>query len=365
MTEISLFKRLIKNPAYGLIPFFIYSFLISYINAIIAAGVAFALSLLGTLLVRRCNRLVYDVSTATFLIALLLSFTGFSDLTQMGKFIVVEVVFTMILTLTRLSKGRLLLIAAQEKSGRDKTFYKESFRVAFQTQYGLTLHLFVFIIYLVVAGSDTSEIGPLLMKALFQLIILVVMVLEGTRLYLLSRKLFNEEWLPVVTETGEVTGRVAKSVTKDMKNRFMHPVVRVALMHNGAIYLKERDMRRVLNPGKLDYPFEEYMEFNDNLDRVVKESLGKECGSDNLPVRFLLKYTFENDVTKRLIFLYVSEIDDDVQYNSLNLQGGKLWTAAQIEDNMGAGIFSECFELEFEYLKNTLLLVHQYKKRSI
>src|SRR5690606_2803937 len=120
---------------------------------------------------------------------------------------------------------------------------------------------------------------------------------------------------------------------------------------------------RVLNPGKLDHPFEEYMEFKGELDKSVRESIGKECGNDNIPVRFLLKYTFENEITKRLILFYVAEIDDDVMFNSLNLQGGKLWTTAQIEDNMGLEIFSECFELEFEYLKNTLLLVQQYKKK--
>ena len=364
MTKISLIERLISNPALGLIPFFIYSFLISYIDSTIAVAIPFALSVLGVVVVKRNNRVVYDVSVIAFFVALMLSFTSYSDLSRMNKFIVVEVIFTILLTLTRLSRGRLLLIAAREANGRAKAQLTESFRVVFQSQYGLTLHLFLFMLFLVTADIAVSQMSVMLMKVLFQVILLAIMVLESTRLHILNKKLFNEEWLPVVTETGEVTGRVAKSVTKDMKNKFMHPVVRVALMNNGAIYLKDRDKSRVLNPGKLDYPFEEYMEFNDELDRAVKESLGKECGNDKIPVRFMLKYTFENEVTKRLIFLYVAEIDDDAMFNSLNLQGGKLWTSTQIEDNMGAEIFSECFELEFEYLKNPLLLVQQYKNKT-
>jgi hypothetical protein len=363
MTEISFMERLVKNPSYGLIPFFIYSILISYIDPTMAVWIAFALSVLGMVMVKKNNRLLYDISTITFFVALLLSYTSYKELPSMNKFLVVEVTFTFLLILTRLSKGRLLLIAAKESNGSAKAHLKESFRVAFQSQYGLTLHLFLFMLYLVTVGKTDSFVSAMFMKVLFQLVLLLIMVLETTRLYILSKKLFNEDWLPVVTEKGEVTGRVAKSVTKDMKNKFMHPVVRVALMHNGGIYLKERDKRRVLNPGKLDYPFEEYMEFKDELDKAVKESLGKECGNENIPVRFLLKYTFENEVTKRLIFLYVAEIDDDFMFNSLNLQGGKLWTSAQIEDNMGSDIFSECLELEFEYLKNTLLLVQQYKNK--
>lgn len=364
MTKITFIDRLIKNPAFGLIPFLFYSFLISYVDSIVAIAIAFALSVLGMIVVKRNNRLIYDASFVAFLIALILSFTSFSELPRMNKFIVVEVIFALILTLTRLSKGRLLLIAAKDTNGVAKTHLKESFRVVFQTQYALTLHLFLFMLYLVSVGTIDSIVSAMFMKVLFQLLLFFIMVLESMRLHILTRKLFNEDWLPVITETGEVTGRVAKSVTKDMKNKFMHPVVRVALINNGAIYLKERDKKRVLNPGKLDYPFEEYMEFKDELDRAVKESLGRECGNENIPVRFSLKYTFENDVTKRLIFLYVSEIDDDVMFNSLNLQGGKLWTSVQIEDNIGSDIFSECFELEFEYLKNTFLLAQQYKNKA-
>lgn len=363
MTKITFLDRLIKNPSFGLIPFFIYSILISYIDSIFAVGIAFALSLLGIVIVKRNDRLVYDVSTLTFFIALLLSFSSYNELPRVNKFIVVEVVFTLLLILTRLSKGRLLLFAAKEINKRAKANLKESYRVAFQAQYGLTLHLFLFMLFLVTSGSGDSPVSAMFIKMLFQLILLAIMLFESIRLHILSKKLFNEEWLPVITETGDVTGRMAKSVTKDMKNKFMHPVVRVALMNNGSIYLKARDKRRVLNPGKLDYPFEEYMEYKGELDKAVRESLGKECGNDNLPVRFLLKYTFENEVTKRLIFLYASEIDD-ATFNSINLQGGKLWTSAQIEDNMGSDIFSECFELEFEYLKNTLLLAQQYKNRA-
>ncbi len=66
-----------------------------------------------------------------------------------------------------------------------------------------------------------------------------------------------------------------------------------------------------------------------------------------------MKYTFENEITKRLIFLYVADIEDENIFNSLQLQGGKLWTVSQIEDNTGTDIYSECFELEFEYLKKT------------
>jgi hypothetical protein len=181
------------------------------------------------------------------------------------------------------------------------------------------------------------------------------------RFLFLDKKLRKEEWLPVVTESGEVTGKVAKSVTKEMRNKFMHPVVRVALISNGKIYLKKRDASRLLNPGALDYPFEKYMQYNHDINEAVHNTISKEIGTKDIPLRFLLKYIFENSNTKRLIFLYVSIIDDEEKFNKLQLRDGKLWTEKQIEDNRNSHIFSECFELEFEYLKNTVLLNYKLK----
>lgn len=365
MTKVSLLERIVKNPAFGLIPFFVFSIIISYMDFTVAAGIVLSLSLAGVVFISRGSRLLYDVSLLTFLIVFLLSFTAFKELPRMNKFIVVEVIFTLVLILIRLTKGRLMVIASSEKNQKYKNLIKESFRVVFQTQYGLTIHLLLFLIFLATAGTTVgSPVSAMFMKILFQVILLAIIILETVRIYILSIKLYKEEWLPVITETGKVTGRVAKSVTKDMKNKFMHPVVRVALIFKGAIYLQERDMKRVLNPGKLDYPFEQYMEYNDVLDKSVRESVGRECGNDNIPIRFLLKYTFENEITKRLIYLYVSEIEDEILFNSLNLHGGKLWTSSQIDDNIGSEIFSECFELEFEYLKNTILLAYQFKNKS-
>lgn len=362
MLGVTKIDRILRNPSLGLIPLLVFSILICYIDSLIAVGVALILSLIGLIAVKTRNRLIYDISTLTFLMALLLSFTSLSDRSVLSKFVVVETIFVILLIFIRLSKGRLLTIAARDRDKAAKNLLKESFRVAFQSQYSLTFHLLLILLYFATGNRDYPNTANTFIINIAQTIIIGLIFVESTRLHLMRRRLFSEEWLPVVTETGQVTGKVAKSVTTDLKNRFMHPVVRVALMSKGEIYLKERDQMRVLNPGKLDYPFERYMQFNDKIDDTVKKIFRKECGSESLPLRFLLKYTFENEVTKRLIFLYVSEVNDEEELKKLNLEGGKLWTATQIEDNIGTGIFSECFELEFEYLKNTLLLAQRFKK---
>jgi hypothetical protein len=363
MGESSFIQRIIKNPAFGLIPMLVFLILVSYTDGGVATGVALLMSLLGFLAVKRQSRLIYKLSLITFAVALPLSFIFFSTMPVINRFVMVEIIFVLTLITARLSRKRIVVRMTKKKNVLMKSFLKESFRVAFQVQYALIIHLLIVLLVFLLGGAEAASAGTLWLLLVSQILLVVIMLLESGRLYILDKRLHKEEWLPVVTESGDVKGRVAKSITRDLKNKFMHPVVRVALIYKGKIYLKERDPSRVLNPGLLDYPFEKYMQYNHEIDESVHNSIARECGIRHIPLRFLLKYTFENEVTKRLIFLYVSDIDNEELFNSLHLKGGKLWTESQIEDNMGSSIFSECFELEFEYLKNTVLLANQFREK--
>lgn len=354
-------QKILRNPAFGLVPMFIFSILVLYADPRIATGVTLLLSVAGYFTVKKYSRFIYDISIITFAVSFLFSFSVFPRLPVFNRFAIVEIFFVICLVIIRLSRGKIVSRVAKGRNLMLKNYLKESFRVAFQTQYGLLLHLLFVLLIFMFDATGGRYINGRAMVMVSQIILLGIMMMETVRLYILDKKLYQEEWLPVVTEKGNVTGRVAKSITRDMKNRFMHPVVRLALIYKGKIYLQVRDQERLLNPGKLDYPFEKYMEFNDKVDETLRSSIRKECCGNEIPLRFLLKYIFENDITKRLVFLYVSVIEDENVFNNLHLQGGKLWTVSQIEDNMGTDIFSECFELEYEYLKNTVLLAYQFK----
>lgn len=348
----------------GLLPMFIFAILVGQINNHVSLAIGLGLSVLGFFTIQRASRMIYGISTIAFAISLVVSFIIPSEFDRFRTFAFVEIFFVLALIVTRLSRTKIVVRLLKSNVSQVKNYWSESFRIAFQTQYGLSIHLLLVLFYFIFESTDSyspifERYGIILVA---QIIIASIIIGECIRLYILNKKLYKEEWLPVVTEKGDVMGRIAKSVTKEMKNRFLHPVVRIALIHKGKIYLKTRDESRLLNPGLLDYPFEKYMQYNHDIDEAVHNSIRKECAYDNIPLRFLLKYIFENSVTKRLIYLYVSVIDDEETFNKLHLHGGKLWTEAQIEDNVGQGVFSEAFELEFEYLKNTVLMINRFKE---
>ncbi len=365
METCSRLNKALKNPSFGLLPLLFFALIQHENNTGMALFVGLMLSLLGFFVVKRYSRLIYGVSTITFALTLLAFYLFSPELDNFKVFVFVDTIFVLLLMVMRLSRTKIIYFLARTRTAYIKNYLSESFRVAVQTQYGLSFHLLLMLAYYTFNLSKDFAPDLLMFKILVTSILGLIILIETIRLHLLGKKLFKEEWLPVVTEKGDVMGRIAKSVSKDMKNKLMHPVVRVALVYKGKIYLKKRSDSRLLNPGLLDYPFEKYMQFNHEIDEAVHNAVKRECGTDEIPLRFLLKYIFENEATKRLIFLYVSVIENETVFNKLQLSNGKLWTASQIEDNIDANIFSECFELEYDYLKNTVLLAHRLKQKQM
>lgn len=363
--NMDVIRKLLKNPAFGLIPFLVFSFLIGRVDLRLALLIAAALSATASLVVKKQSRLIYDLSLITFVISFLLSFFITPRMDEFGTFVLIEIIFVLSLIVSRLSRSKIIFRLAKNANSLVKNYLSESFRVAFQTQYGLSIHLLLVLAFFIFSTSDAPFLNRLAVITIFQIILITIIVMEIMRLHLLDRQLKKEEWLPVVNEHGNVKGKIAKSVSKELKNKLMHPVVRIAFIYKGKFYLKNRDEACLLDPGKLDYPFEQFIDFNNlNPDEVARNIIREKCQNENIPVRFLLKYVFENENTKRLIFLYVSDIEEEELFNGMHLEGGKLWTETQIEDNIGNNLFSECFELEYEYLKNTILMVRHLKEKS-
>lgn len=357
MSTDSFIKRVLSNPALGLFPYLVFSILIGQIATLYAFAIAFGLSIIPFLFRRNKEiRILFDISAWSFFGAFLLLFVLVPDFQPQRSFILAEIMLVVSLMIFRLSRNRLIKKLGEKRLGGKKFYLYESFRVAFQLQYALTFHLILVLGFRVFSSVQYLVIDLVLVLNLFQAILVGIIVMESLRLRLLSKRLKEEEWLPVINEKGVVQGKIAKSVSISMKNKFLHPIVRIALIYDGMLYLKDRDGSKLLDPEKLDYPFETYVQYNLNIDQAIKNVVKKEVNCDVLPTRFILKYVFENEHTKRLIYLYVSTIRSEKAFEELNLKEGKLWTINQIEDNIGSNLFSETFELEFDYLKNTVLM---------
>lgn len=365
-------KKYLANPSIGLTASILYILLYVFTKDI---GLSLIISILFTgisdIFLRYYTKtkicgLMFILTLAALIITLvawaILRYTFIPDITYILLF---EILMVCLLSLARLSKTYIGIYLGRQESIVQKAFLGEFFDVAHITQYALTLHIFVVLIYrLIRVNYGFNDVLNIFFYMIIPvLILLVIVIYEEWRTKRIVSQLRQEEWLPIVNESGEVTGRIARSVSKTMKNKFMHPVVRVALIHNGEIYLQKRTEADSLDPSKYDHPFEKFMLFSHEINIAVRNSISRSLGMQELPFNFLLKYVFENDNTKRLIFLFVARVETEDQLDSLSLLNGKFWTTKQIDESFAdEDLFSECFQLEYEYLKNTVIQADLIKK---
>lgn len=364
-------KKGLDNQAIGLLPLLLFmlmdnffSYLLSFVIGVTSCFVCiFLYSLLSKDRIYHFMLLPSAITLVLYSIFLCLQIEP-----VLFKFshIITEVLLVVTLTILGFFKP---YIIKRLRNSRQPTFRKtlmrtqlnEFFFVAQIIQNVFTLHLFLILLYGVITMSGTSTpVGMFIARELNIILGVAIIVYEHIRLSLMEGSLKKEMWIPVLDNKQNVVGCIARSVSRAVKKKYFHPIVRVALLYNGMLYLEKRPKDDYVSPDTLDYPFEKYVLFRHSLEEAVTSCLGERGTIIGIPPRYLIKYIYEDNKVKHLVSLYVLSIRSEEQMEQCKRKNGKLWTTKQIEENLGKGIFSGYFEMEFPYLQNTVLLAEQF-----
>ncbi|MDR0866497.1 MAG: hypothetical protein LBO74_16425 [Candidatus Symbiothrix sp.] len=221
----------------------------------------------------------------------------------------------------------------------------------------LSTHLLIVLVYqLFPPEYHTPDWDRAIYYEILFLFILFHFIYEIVHWNCLKKQILDEEWLPIVNESGAVRGKVALSVSQTVADKYLHPVVRIVLIHKGMLFLKKKPDATDQGRWHLDYPFERHLRFKETLDEGVKEAFVENGGSPDLPYSFIFRYVYKKANTNRLIYLYACNIPDEKIIDGMNLGEGKWWTGKQIDENLGTELFSTYFEKEYELLNTTVLM---------
>ena len=238
----------------------------------------------------------------------------------------------------------------------------EFFRTAKLCQYIFTIHLIVVFVYQFYFVEYQT---PGLTRFLFSQINIFFLYIIATFEYICIFILKLEKWLPIVSENGNVVGKVTQNISRSSEKKFLHPVVRIVLIHENLLYLSKRNSNIKVEPGKLDFPLESLIGYGQNLDETVNQILQEKTGIGNLSGKFLFKHICKELSMHGLIYLYTVRIPLSQQAEAIKFKGGKWWTQKHIEENLNKGVFSKCFEMEYGVLQNTILLANRIVNQSI
>lgn len=198
-----------------------------------------------------------------------------------------------------------------------------------------------------------------------EMIALILMIgFEIARVYMISKKLKAEEFWPIVNNSGVVIGRVAKSVSLiPSQHKELHPVVRVHFISDGMLYMYKGEGSHLHE--RWDCTINEHVLYGETMEQAIHRIAAQRYGLRNIKPHFLLKHIVEHRLENQYILLYyISNIDN---LHLLSHEKGQLkpWPMWQIEENLKKDVFSQAFELEYDYIKNTVLLAEQFSKAII
>ncbi|MDR0988168.1 MAG: hypothetical protein LBM06_01725 [Prevotellaceae bacterium] len=204
-------------------------------------------------------------------------------------------------------------------------------------------------------GESTHTI---LFQLLPPVVLALVVVFNQVGIGCFNKMVKNTIYIPIVNTDGDVIGRSPAMEIIGRKTRHIAPVVRIALVWDDLIFLSARPEKCTLERGKTDLPIEGYLIYGESLaegiNRLLLCTFPEVKPTGNL--QFVCKTHVNNEATNRLNYLFVIRVSDEALFHQhpQQAEAGKLWTFQQIEQNLGKGFFSSCFEGEYEQLKEKI-----------
>ena len=167
---------------------------------------------------------------------------------------------------------------------------------------------------------------------------------------MIMKKDNNAELLPIVDEKGKVVGRATRGECHS-GTKLLHPVVHLHLFDtDGRLYLQHRPIWKEIQPDKWDTAVGGHIDYGEEVAVALNREIREELGVTNCEPRFLQSYIFESEREKELVYVYSAVYDGEI-VPSDELDGGRFWSIAELDNAMGKGLLTPNFEQEFQKVR--------------
>ena len=297
--------------------------------------------------------------------ALLVALSGISILLENEIFFklkpaLIELILCIILGLSAFSAIDIIgamtrkYMKGVEMNEAQELLFKKNLRNLFYIVVAHTILVFYSAFYL------SKEAWAFISGGLFYILFLIYFGYEFIKNKIVVRKhvpeepvsLFeNEEWLPVVDESGKIIGKAPRSLCHKGE-KILHPVVHLHVLNpNGHIFLQKRPMQKLVQPGKWDTAVGGHISFGEDLETALRREAFEEIGLVNFSAKPLGSYRWDTDIESELVYYFLSYDYQKIRLHSDEVVEGRFWSPSQIEKQLGHDIFTPNFEFEYQLLK--------------
>jgi isopentenyldiphosphate isomerase len=198
----------------------------------------------------------------------------------------------------------------------------------------------------------SKEAWAFISGVLFYIIFGVYFLFEMYRQKSKQKNKTNEEWVPLVDESGKVLGRAPRSQVHN-GSKLLHPVVHLHVLNkNKSILIQKRPMSKQIQPGKWDTAVGGHISDGETLEQALKKEAFEEIGLKDFSAKLQKVYKWESEVEAELVYLFTTYDFKNYGVQSDEVEELRFWTKNQVEKNLGKDVFTPNFEHEFKLLSD-------------
>lgn len=165
----------------------------------------------------------------------------------------------------------------------------------------------------------------------------------------------NKELFPLVDCEGNVIGSILRGEAHNGGKK-LHPVVHLHVFDNERrLYLQKRPIWKDIQPGKWDTACGGHIDYGENVEEALRREVKEELGITDYVPKLVTHYIFESNVEKEFVNVFTTTYNGKIQPSDTELDGGRFWTFAEIEANIGNDIFTPNFLNEYNNILKPLI----------
>lgn len=192
-----------------------------------------------------------------------------------------------------------------------------------------------------------EQVADFIKGTLLYVIVISFFIGIFLRNYIQTKRHKHEEWLPIVNEKGEVTGKAPRSLCHS-GSKLLHPVVHLHITNSkNELFLQKRSMKKDLLPGMWDTAVGGHIGINEKIEDALKRETSEELGITDFEAKFIGSYIWESPRERELVFSFLCTRYNTIKIDNDEVDEGRFWSKIDIEQGIAENKLTPNFIHEY------------------
>jgi isopentenyldiphosphate isomerase len=164
----------------------------------------------------------------------------------------------------------------------------------------------------------------------------------------------GSEWFDLLDGEGN---RIGKALRSDCHGNpeLLHQAVHVFVVNAaGELFLQKRSSQKDVQPGKWDTSVGGHVDLGEDPAKAARRELQEELGITDASPDYLYHYIWRSPIESEWIRSYHLQAEGPFVLQAEEIDEGRFWRPAEIEAQLGNGVFTPNFEFEWPRIRAAL-----------